>query len=121
MTIGISNITTVTYENITSIVNVSSFPEFMIRANDIIYNGYYWFIILWVTFFILFIAAQKVKDQPLNNAMYTSAVISILSFLLRGVRMVDVGVVKALLTDHQMWAFPIMTIILATIVWAVKD
>ena len=121
MAIGIGNITSVTMDNITAIGNVSSFPEFMIKANDIIYNGYYWFIILWVTFFILFIAAQKVKDQPINNAMYVSAVITILSFLLRGMKIVDVGVVKALLTDHQMWAFPILTIILATIAWAVKD
>jgi len=121
MTIGINNITTVTFDNITSIVNVSSFPEFMIKANDIIYNGYYWFIILWVTFFVLLVSAQKVRDQPLNNAMYVSAVISILSLIMRGMKIVDVGVVRALLTDHQMWAFPILTIILATIVWAVKD
>ena len=121
MSIGIGNITSVTMDNITAISNVSSFPEFMIQANNIIYNGYYWFIILWVTFFILFIAAQKVRDQPINNAMYSSVVITILSFLLRGMKIVDVGVVKALLTDHQMWAFPILTIILATIAWAVKD
>jgi len=121
MAIGIGNLTSVTMDNITAITNVSSLPEFMVRANDIIYNGYYWFIILWVAFFILFIAAQKVKDQPLNNAMYSAAVISVLSFILRGVRIIDVGVAKALLTDHQMWAFPVLTIILATIVWAVKD
>ena len=69
----------------------------------------------------MFITSQKLKDQPLNNAMYSGAIISVASLFLRGVTMVILGVRQGLLTDHQMWVFPIITLILVIIVWGTKD
>ena len=121
MPLGITNVTQVTMDNITKISNISSFPEFLINVNNIVYSGWLFFIILVVLWFILFIAAQKVKDQPLNNLMYGGAAVTVLSFLLRGVVMVQNGVKNGLITDHQLWIFPIITIIIALIKWAGKE
>lgn len=121
MPIGINNITTVTYTNITDVVNVTSMPEFLIKVNWIIYNGIFWFVMLLLLWYILYVAANKVRDQPLNNAMYAGAAVSILSFILRAINMIINGAVKGLLTDHQMWLFPLVTVILAMIIWAIKD
>ena len=108
-------------DNITRISNVSSFPEFLINVNNIIYAGWLFFIVLVVLWFILFIAAQKVKDQPLNNLMYAGAAVTVLSFLLRGVVMLQDGVKNGLISDHQLWIFPIITLIIALIQWSGKD
>ena len=116
----LANATNITLQNVTDIGNSSSLPEFFIKVNHTIYNGNLWFVLLWVAWIILFITAQKVKDQPLNNAMYSGAVITVLSFLLRGVNMVIGGVVKGLLTDHQLWIFPLLTLVIVLIVWATK-
>ena len=121
MPLGIYNVTVVTIDNITRISNVSSFPEFLINVNNMIYDGWLFFIVLLVMWFILFISAQKVKDQPLNNLMYAGAAITVLSFLLRGIIIVQSGVTKGLITDHQLWIFPIVTIIIAIIKWSGKD
>ena len=121
MPLGIYNVTQVTMDNITRISNVSSFPKFLINVNNIVYGGWLFFIILIVLWFILFIAAQKVKDQPLNNLMYAGAAVTVLSFLLRGVVMLQDGVKNGLISDHQLWIFPIITIIIAFIKWAGKD
>ena len=119
--VGITNITQVTLKNITDITNVSSFPEFLINVNNMIYGGWFWFTMLCILWFILFVAANKVRDQPLNNAMYAGAVITILSFLLRGVIILQDGVIKGMISDYQLWIYPIATIILAIIIWSGKD
>lgn len=121
MPIGINNITVVTYDNITYITNSTTLPEFLIKSNEMIYAGVFWFVMLFVFWIILFVAANKIKDQPLNNAMYSGAAISILSFILRGIYIIEDGVVKGLLTDHQLWVFPLITVIIAVIVWSTKD
>ena len=121
MPLGIYNVSVVTMDNITRISNVSSFPEFLINVNNIVYAGWLFFIILLIMWFILFIAAQKVKDQPMNNLMYAGAAITVLSFLLRGVIIVQAGVKNGLLTDHQLWIFPMVTIIIAIVKWASKE
>jgi hypothetical protein len=69
----------------------------------------------------LFVAANKVRDEPLNNAMYSGAVVSILSLILRAIEISESGIIRGLLTDHQMWLFPLITTIIAGIVWATKQ
>jgi len=118
---GIVNATAPSMENLSYIVNSTSLPEMLVRSNTIIYNGWFWFIMLWVVWVILFVAANKVKDQPLINAMYSGAAISILSLFLRAITSLVYGVKYALVTDHQMWAFPLITICLAGLIWAIKD
>ncbi len=119
--VGITNVTNTTLEQVLGIANSTSIPEFFIRVNHTIYNGWFWFIMLWVLVIILYVAAQKFKDQPLNNAMYACGVATVLSFVLRGVIMVIDGSTLGLLTDHQLWVFPIITIVLATIIWSIKE
>lgn len=121
MPIGIQNITTIHMDNLTNLANVSSFPEFLIKVNHIIYNGVFWFILLWVLWTIFYMVGQNVTNDPLKNAMYSGAIVSILSFILRAINMVILGVVRGLLTDWQMWVFPLITIIIAVIIWGTKD
>ena len=119
--VGIFNVTAVTMKNITDIANVSSLPEFFINVNNAIYGGWFWFIMLSILGIILFVSANKVRDQPLNNAMYAGAALTILSFLLRGINVVQNGIVKGMISDYQLWIFPVITIILAIIIWSGKD
>jgi len=121
MATGIQNYTNITVDNITSIVNVTNVPELFINVNHDIFNGWYFFVIFALIWIILFIAANKVRDQILNNAMYSGAVVSVLSFIVRAIEVTKHGVVRGLLTDHQMWMFPVITMVIAGIIWATKD
>lgn len=120
---GLINATTnVSLADIEFIGNVTAgLPEFLIKVNNYVYDGWLFFILLATIWVILFMAANKKIDQPLNNVMYSGAVVTILSFLLRGVHLTVEGVNQGLLTDHQLWVFPIITIIIALIVWSTKD
>ena len=118
---GIVNATNVTLENITNMLNISSPEQFFISVNQVIYGGWLWFVLLGILFIILFVSAQQVKDQILNNLMFASASCTILSFLLRGIYIVTGGIRYGLLTDHQLWIFPIVTLILVITLWIVKD
>jgi len=117
---GIINATNTTLENVTNLFNVTEPMQFFINVNQI-YGGWFYFLMLAILFIILFVAANKVKDQILNNAMYASAVCTILSFLLRGIYIVSGGVRLGLLTDYQLWIFPIVTLLLVIIIWSIKD
>ena len=117
----INGTTNVTIDILQDIVNVTSYPEFIIKVNQTIYNGVFWFIMLAVLWIILFRASNKVRDQPLNNAMYSGAVVSIVAFLSRAITATIDGTKFSLINDHQLWIFPIITIILAVIIWSIKD
>jgi len=112
MALGIStNQTVANLSQISDIANASSFPGLLVNINTTVYSGFFFFIMLWVLAFIFYQAANQVRDQPLNNAMYSLGVVSFIAFIFRAI---------GLLTDFQMWAFPIITGILAMIVWAIK-
>jgi hypothetical protein len=115
------NATNVTLEGVKDIVNVTSAHDFMINVNHDIYGGWLFFVLLGLLWIILFVAANKVRDEPLNNAMYSGAVVSILSLILRAIEISESGIIRGLLTDHQMWLFPLITTIIAGIVWATKQ
>jgi len=118
--VGITNMTAVSLDNITQIANVSNYPEFLINVNHTIYGGVFMFIMLWVLWVILFIAAQQIKNEILHNAMYSGAIVTMVSFFMRAIYVVKDGVIIGLLTDIQMWVFPILTIIIAAVVWGMK-
>jgi hypothetical protein len=115
--IGIFQANNITMANISNLVNVSNFPEFLVKNNTIIYGGVFWFIMMFIMFILLAMLLQKYNDQLLNNLMYSSAIISVLSFILRSICIGNV----CLLTDHQLFIFPIITAILGLIVWATKS
>lgn len=119
--VGINNITNVTLDQINKIGNSTSLSEFFIRIDQTVYGGIFWFIMLWVFWAIGFMAAQRFKDQPLNNAMYSGAVTSVLAILLRGIQLTIDGNLLSMITDWQMWIFPLITMVLAAIIWAIKE
>lgn len=108
----------ITLDNITGMINLTTNEpaEFLINVNWQVYGGWFFFVLLWVFGFILFRLAQQKEDQPLINAMYVMAGLTILSFFLRAIYVIKGGVVYALLTDFQMWIFPLFTALLAAMV-----
>lgn len=120
---GLGNFTNVTMKNITDIINISTGDptEFFINANHIIYGGWFFFIMLWVLGFILYKMAQHKQDQPLINAMYIMTALTIVSFFMRAISMIKDGIPMGLLTDFQMWIFPLFTAILAAVVKFMSD
>jgi len=117
---GIQNTSITTLDDVISLTNVTSLPEFLVNINQI-YDGFYWLIIIGLIWIISFVAAQKVSDNPLPNAMYVSMICSILSLLARGIQITRAGEVIALLTDFQMWIFPLITIVIAFILWINRE
>ena len=116
----IGNSTTISLQNLTSIANNTHFTESLVKMNHIVYNGWFWFIILWLFWFIAFMTMQKVKDQPLNNAMYSFSVVTVLALLSRVFTVMYAGSLKYLITDHQLWVFPIFAVVIAMIIYATK-
>ena len=114
----INEMQNVTLKNITDIINISTGDpiEFFINVNQIAFNGWFYFFLLWIIAIILYIKAQKKEDQPLNNAMNVMAIATILSFILRVVYVTKGGMQWGLMTDFQLWMFPIATIILAAMI-----
>jgi len=121
MPIGIQNQTTINITELMEITNTSRVHELMINVNNDIYGGWLYFVLLLVTWFILFIAANKVNDQMIQNLMLTGVVVSILSLLLRAITVTQDGIIRGLLSDVQMWVFLIITVLLAMVVWATKE
>ncbi len=121
MPIGINNVTQVTMHNLTQLGNITDPMEFYINVNQIIYGGVLIFVTLWIMMFIIFLALQKAQDQPLINTMYAAGVVSVLSFFYRAILIVRDGVVVGLLTDNQMWIFPLIAAIAGATIWYMKD
>jgi len=120
--VGLTNMTGISMNNLTYITNVSSFPEMLIKANWVIYGGIFFFVMLLVFWLILAIVAYKIdRTNVLRNTMYSGAVISVLSFILRGIYIVVGGVRQGLMTDFQLWIFPLVTMLLAGFLYATKD
>jgi len=113
----ITEFNNVTMDNITQLSNISSLPEFVVKVNYYTYGGAMVFWLLCAAWLIMFIAAQRREDQILSNALYTSAVISVVAIFMRFVYFTYGGIQAALLTDVQMWIFPITTAILGLIIW----
>ena len=118
--VGIINSTNVTFDSIQQMANSSTMSEFLVRSNETIFSGWFWFIMLWVTFVIFFVAANKVKDQPLNNLMYSSTIISFGALLLRVIHFTIDGTDYSLLSDTMFWIFPLITVLMIGLVWMTK-
>lgn len=124
MTVPFSAPTNVTMESINSLTNVTNLAELYIKVNHQVYNDWFFFIlllILWVILYVAFDKSQKLEGEYLVKAMYSGAIITVISLLARAVYIVENGVVLGLLNDFQMWLFPIVTIVIAAILWATKD
>ena len=116
----ITNSTNITMDQVLEIVNASNLPEFYGNVNQGIYDGWLFFIMLWVIAVIIFVRMQGREDQPLNNAMYVFLFLSIVSLFWRAVMFVYQGSAYALVSDFQLYVFPLLTGITAFMSWATK-
>lgn len=123
MPVGIQGINNVTMDNISTIINMTTGNpiEFFVNVNTIAYGGWFYFILMWLFAIILWRLQQEKEDQPLINAMNAMAIVTVLSFFLRIIVIVKNGVVFGLLTDFQMWMFPLVTVFLAGINKFIQD
>jgi len=122
MGFGISNETiSIGISNLTDMANVSSLEEFSAVINTNIYAGWLYFTILCVVAVVLYLKFQENNDQPLNNMMYSMAICTIASLVLRAISIVHRGTLMVLLTDFQLWIFPLLASILATAIYMMKD
>lgn len=120
MPIGIANVTEVSMDNLTSFTNVTDLPTFAAKVNHDIFSGWLYFIALFVLMIIIYFKLNDVEDQPLINIMYSSGIITIISLFIRAIEITYEGVPMGLISDYQMWIFPLITILSAGIIWATK-
>lgn len=117
---GINNFTNVSLEQITGMTNMSTPVDFFIYINHVVFNDMGIYLLLWTLFVILFISAQNYSKEPLNNALYSSGIVSIIAIFIRGVQAYLESNYIAMLTDYQMWTFPLIASILVLIIWISK-
>lgn len=120
MAVGINNITNITAQNITEMTNITSPESFLVKTSVIIYEGYLFFILLWCLWFVLWRLAQGAKDTPGINIMYSGIVVTLVAFFLRILSADIGGTTYYLLTDQQMWTFPLLTLLMAIVLIANK-
>ena len=113
--VGISNITNLNISDITTIANVGGMPELMHNVNNTIYGGWFFYIMLWILCVIFYVAMSSnntLSDKPLVKAMLTFAGVTLIALPLR---------ILSLVSDFQMWTFPLLAIIIAMVLWAIGD
>jgi len=118
---GIGNVTSITQEGLMNLTNVTGMADFAININHDVFGGLLYFILLWVLWVILYSVLQQVNDQPFSNIIYGGIFVSVLSFFLRAITLTQDGVVRGLLSDFQMYVFPLLTIILGVILYSTKE
>ena len=118
--VGITNYTNVTIDQINGMTNLTNPIDFLIYVNNTVFDGYGFFLLLWALVVILFISAQNFRKEPLNNLLYSFGIVSIISIFGRGVMAYLDGNYISMLTDYQMWIFPLCSSILAGIIWISK-
>ena len=118
---GLINVTNVSLQNLTDIADASSVSEFFINVNVDIYGGIFFFVVLWILWIILFVAYSGSQDGALSRAVYSTAIISVISLLMRGIYIVTLGVERGLLNDHKLWIFPILLSVLLVLKFSLKD
>ena len=120
---GIVNASNVTLANITKIVTITSGDpaEFLVRINNVAFGGWFVFIVLWVLAVILYMIAQEFEDKPLANATAIFTILAIIGFFLRAIHFTINGAEWYLITDFQMWVFPMLSVVFAGIMYFTRD
>jgi len=117
----INSFNNVTMSNITSLSNNTNLADFYIKVNTQVYDGWLSFMILITLGIILFLALNKINDNPSKNLMYVTTLLTLISLLLRGVYAIIGGLYYAFITDYQLWVFPIITAVIILVIWATKE
>lgn len=113
-----ANVTNITLieNNLFNVANSSNVPEFLVNVNHYMYDGWLFVVLLFVVWIILYFIAQKNNDNLMDNLMTTGAIVSVLSMLMRGIYLIALDSTRlGLLSDAQLWIFPLITILLAMI------
>lgn len=122
MGVGLYNVTSISMDNLTRVSGNTTNPmNFMIQVNNVVFDGWLFFVLMIMCYGVLFFSYQAKQNQPLNNLFYASLIVTVLSMLLRGITMSQFGLVYGLLSDLQMWVFPIWSALLGATIWAIKD
>jgi len=98
--------------NIDSMGNSSSMPGFMINVNHYIFDGWLFFILIFILMTLLTYTFIKNGDSYLSSMMASSTICAIVSILARGLYVVVQGLQVGILTDFQLWIFPILSLVL---------
>jgi hypothetical protein len=117
---GFVNTTNITQDNLTYIFNSSSMPEIIVRASWTIYDGWLYFILLCILFVAIIIKAQSVQDQLEINIMDAATIVSVLALVIRLIEVTISGSLYPLITDFQMWIFPLIAVSFALYNWLTK-
>lgn len=120
MTIGLVNETNVTIDQLIQLTNFTSTSQFFVNVNEIVYDGILFFVMLLVLWIIMFLKAQHVKNEPLANITMSGAIVTVIAFFGRTIVATIEGNPVFLVNDFQMWIFPIVTALFATILYATK-
>ena len=118
--VGIINVTNVTMEQITGITNFTNPAEMFIYINQVVYEGWGFYILLWLMAIILFVAAQNYRKEPLSNLLYSVGIVSIVSIFARATQAYIAGDWVSMITDFQFWTFPLLTALTGGLIWANK-
>jgi len=118
---GFTNSTPPTLENITEIANITQPLEFFAKVNTNIYDGWLYFVLLCILWAILWRKLQVRQDLPLTHLMTSGMVVTILALLIRGIEVSVSGNMLLLLEDKQMYIFPLVTFVLALLLYWTKD
>src|SRR4030042_3551095 len=110
---GFNRVNNITVDQLIQIGNITEPMEFFSNVNVIIFNQLLFFILMWVMVAIVYVALQQFRQQPLINAMYATAGVTMIGFFMRAIETTINGQTYGLITDNQMWIFPILSIVLA--------
>ena len=120
MPIGFINVTNTSIDMINNIGNYTNPAEIIVYINHVMFNDYLYYPLFWLLAAILFIAAQNFRKEPMANALYAFGLTSIVAIFARASQAYILGDYVSLLTDHQFWTFPLLTALMAMIIWATK-
>ena len=120
MPFGITNVTAPNLTQIIDIVNETDYTAVMSNVNHTVYGGYLYFALLIVAWIILYFAANERNNQVLQNLFFSGFVVSLVSLFMRAIEISQSGLAQGLLTDRQMWIFPVITALLGLILWMTK-
>jgi hypothetical protein len=120
MSIGFVNVTNTSIELINNVGNYTNPAEIFVYINHVMFNDFLFYPLFWLLAIILFVTAQNIRKEPLSNLLYAFGITSIVAIFARTTQAFILGSYVSLLIDHQFWTFPILTALIAMIIWATK-
>ena len=120
--VGIDSATNISRSVLLDSVNVTGPAEWFAKINSTMFDGWGFFMVyVFVVGLVFFVVSMKLREgDVLGNAYYTVAFLSLGGFLVRGIEFANGSSVYFLMSDFQMWIFPVLTAILTFVIVAGK-